>query len=227
MIFRLKHYFITILILTIPFLINGQENCKVLVPEISEQYIGKCKKGLANGKGLAIGIDRYDGTFKKGYPNGKGTYTWSTGEVYTGQWLEGMRSGVGTYSYTEDGKLAVKDGIWKDDNYIGPIPEKPKVMTSISIERYSFQRQGDGNQVVINFYLSGNNNVDLENFSAVATSGTKFESPGKVGFESIVFPFTCKLSYSSWNKTRTSRVLTRFEFKIPDQGRYTLKLYNN
>lgn len=223
----LKNYLITLLIITSPFILNSQETCKVLVPEIAEQYIGKCKKGLANGKGLAIGIDRYDGSFRKGYPEGQGTYTWSSGEVYKGQWIEGKRNGIGTLSYSVDDKLVVQEGIWEDDKYIGPEPEKPKVLTSISIERYNFQRQGEGSQVVINFYLSGSNNVDLENFSAVATSGTKFESPGKVGFESIVFPFICKISYNSWNKTRTSRVLTRFEFEIPDSGRWTLNLYNN
>jgi len=48
----------------------SQDDCKVLIPEISGQYVGKCKKGLAHGKGLAIGIDRYEGSFKKGYPEG-------------------------------------------------------------------------------------------------------------------------------------------------------------
>jgi hypothetical protein len=223
----LKHLFLTVIICVLPFIISGQESCKVLVPEIAEQYIGKCKKGLANGKGLATGIDTYEGVFKKGYPEGKGTYTWSTGEVYTGEWLKGKRNGIGTYTYTEDGNLVVQEGVWKDDIYVGPVPEKPKVLSSVSIERYSFQRQGDGNQVLVSFYLNGSNNVDLENFSAVSTSGTKFESPGKVGFESIVFPFTCKISYNSWNKTRTSRVLTRFEFEITEPGRWMVNLYNN
>lgn len=222
-----KYCFLTLAIGLIPSLISGQESCKVLIPEIAEKYVGKCKKGFASGKGLAVGTDRYEGTFKKGYPEGKGTYSWSTGEVYTGEWLQGKRNGIGTYSYTEEGEIIAQEGVWKDDEYVGPVPEKPKVLTSISIERYNFQKQGDGNQVTINFYLNGSNNVDLEGFSAVATSGTKFESPGKVGFESIVFPFTCKISYNSWNKTRTSRVLTRFEFEISDPGRWNLNLYNN
>jgi hypothetical protein len=223
----LKNYYLIIFLTTLPIWVAGQEACKVMVPAIADQYTGKCKKGLASGKGLAIGIDRYEGTFKKGFPEGKGTYTWSTGEVYTGEWLQGKRNGIGTYTYTEDGNLVVQEGVWKDDVYVGPVPEKPKVLSSVSIERYSFQRQGDGNQVLVSFYLSGSNNVDLENFSAVSTSGTKFESPGKVGFESIVFPVTCKISYNSWNKTRTSRVLTRFEFEITEPGRWMLNLYNN
>lgn len=220
-----KH--LVVLFLLMPIFLVSQTDCKVLLPEIADQYIGKCKKGLAHGKGLAVGVDRYDGTFKKGLPDGKGSYTWSTGEVYTGEWKDGKRNGVGTYSYTKDGKPEVEEGIWENNDYVGPIPEKPKVLSSVSIERFSFQRQGDGNQITINFYLSGSNNVDLEGFSAVATSGTRFESPGKVGFQSIVFPFTCKLSYNSWNKTRTSRVSTRFEFEITQPGRWVLNLHNN
>lgn len=73
----------------------SQQSCKVLVPEIAEKYVGKCKKGFAHGKGLAVGIDRYEGSFKKGYPEGKGSYTWSTGEVYTGEWLQGTRMVLG------------------------------------------------------------------------------------------------------------------------------------
>ena len=220
-----KH--LMMLLILMPVFLVSQTDCTVLLPEIADQYVGKCKKGLAHGKGLAIGTDRYDGIFKKGLPNGKGTYTWATGEVYTGEWNDGKREGVGSYSYTKDGEFKVQEGIWEAGEYIGPIPEKPKVLSSVSIERFSFQRQGDGNQITINFYLSGSNNVDMEGFSAVATSGARFESPGKVGFQSIVFPFTCKLSYNSWNKTRTSRVLTRFEFEITQPGRWVLNLHNN
>ncbi|MEI6061185.1 MAG: hypothetical protein WCR72_10775, partial [Bacteroidota bacterium] len=57
----------------------GQEKCRVLKPELVGTYEGKCKDGLANGKGIAIGTDRYEGQFTKGFPQGYGTYTWSTG----------------------------------------------------------------------------------------------------------------------------------------------------
>jgi hypothetical protein len=222
-------FFVLTLIFLFFFGLNlwSQEDCKVLVPEIAGQYIGKCKKGLANGKGLAIGIDRYTGTFKKGYPNGIGTYTWSTGEVYNGQWMDGKRHGVGSYSYIEDGKLAVMEGIWEEDTYIGPEPERHQVLASTGINRYSFERQGEGNQVTIYIYLNGTNNSDLEDFTATSTSGTPFRSNNIIGFELITFPFTCKVSYYSWNRLHTSRNFTRFEFQIESPGRYQLNLHNN
>jgi len=48
-----------------------QEPCKVLKQEIATKYFGNCKKGLAQGKGVAVGRDKYEGQFKNGLPNGK------------------------------------------------------------------------------------------------------------------------------------------------------------
>jgi len=48
--------------ITIMFLfgsmINAQDNCKVLKLNIGASYTGSCKKGLADGTGEAVGIDR-------------------------------------------------------------------------------------------------------------------------------------------------------------------------
>jgi len=205
----------------------AQDDCKVLVPEISGQYAGKCKKGLAHGKGLAIGIDRYEGDFKKGFPDGKGTYVWSNGESYTGEWRGGKRDGIGELTYFKEEDTLLMSGVWDDDEYIGPVPEKPKVMTSTGIERYAFQRQGDGNQVTINFFINGSNNVNLEDLNIIPSSGTRFTTGGAIGIESISFPLTCKISYYSWNRMHTARVFSRFEFKITQPGRWVINIHNN
>ena len=72
------------LVVLTTFTTQAQNKCKVLVKEINVQYHGKCKKGLAQGKGKAEGTDTYSGHFKAGYPNGQGTYIWSNGDNYTG-----------------------------------------------------------------------------------------------------------------------------------------------
>lgn len=205
----------------------SQSDCKVLIHEISGQYIGKCKKGLAHGKGLAIGIDRYDGSFKNGFPEGKGVYTWVNGEIYDGEWKQGKRNGIGDFTYVQDGKAAFLSGIWEDDRYVGPVPEKPKVLTSIGIERFSFQRQGDGNQITINLFINGSINSGVEDYSIITSSGTPFRSGNAIGVQSITFPLTCKVSYYSWNKMHTSKVYSRFEFHIDQEGRWFLNLHNN
>lgn len=43
----------------------GQSECKVLLPALSGSYEGGCRKGLADGDGVAIGTDTYKGSFKK------------------------------------------------------------------------------------------------------------------------------------------------------------------
>ena len=63
------------------YTVIAQENCLVLKPEISGKYTGKCKNGLANGKGKSVGQDTYIGQFSKGWPQGSGTYTWANGDT--------------------------------------------------------------------------------------------------------------------------------------------------
>ena len=47
--------------------IFAQDECKVLNSSIGVSYKGSCKKGLADGTGEAMGVDRYKGELKKGF----------------------------------------------------------------------------------------------------------------------------------------------------------------
>ena len=67
---------------------ESKVNCKVLVDALSDKYEGRCKKGLAHGKGIATGIDTCEGKFKNGFPHGQGVYTWKNSDVYDGNWKE-------------------------------------------------------------------------------------------------------------------------------------------
>jgi hypothetical protein len=97
----------------------SQNTCTVLKPRIDSIYTGGCKQGLAEGHGVASGIDNYTGEFKKGLPNGIGTYTWNTGEKYEGEWKKGLRDGTGTFTSKHDGRDSIITGIWESDKYIG------------------------------------------------------------------------------------------------------------
>ena len=205
----------------------AQSECKVLVPQIADTYEGKCKKGFAHGNGVARGKDTYEGSFKSGLPDGKGIYTWSTGEKHVGEWKEGKRDGPGTYYYFEDGEQLSKEGMWIDNQYAGPVPEKPKVKTSVGIERYNFQRQGEGQRVQVTTFINGIPNVDLEDLIFYGSSGNMYISGGSMGYEGIIFPFKCMLTYYSWNRLRTVRVFTRFEFEITQPGKWQVTIHNN
>ena len=95
-------------------------SCKVSIALLQGQYKGDCKNGLAEGKGEAIGTNRYEGQFKMGMPNGKGTYYYSDSSFYTGSMQDGIREGKGEMHYPLAGKPdSVIKGYWSADVYRG------------------------------------------------------------------------------------------------------------
>ena len=204
----------------------SQQPCKVLVKEISDQYIGKCKKGLAHGNGKASGMDTYEGRFRKGLPHGKGTYTWANGDMYEGDWKEGVREGFGILKFTIEDKDSLLVGMWERDEYIGPKPEKPKVIASDGVERFSFRRLGDGDRFTINFYMNGTVNSSIEALSAISTSGAQFNTGVSIGYDALNWPVNCKVTYVTWNKTHTRQYRVRFEFEISQPGNWEINLHN-
>jgi hypothetical protein len=61
----------------------------------------------------------YYGQMKDGKPHGKGTMTWYATKTYSGDWVNGKRTGSGKYvnKYKSDNKdyVVTYDGQWKDD----------------------------------------------------------------------------------------------------------------
>lgn len=68
---------------------------------------------------------KYYGEVKDGQPHGKGSIQWGPNKYYSGDWVNGKRSGTGKYvnsyyvnSYISEGKEQVKvvyNGSWSDD----------------------------------------------------------------------------------------------------------------
>ena len=206
----------------------GQKECKVLLPEISGIYEGKCKKGLAHGKGKAVGIDTYEGHFRKGLPNGIGTYTYSNGAKYVGEWIAGQREGEGKYTFKINDKDSIQDGLWEKGKYLGPVPEKPKVTINKGVDRYSIERISSGNpdRVLIYFFQNGVPNMGISEFLISGSSGIEIRLGNGVGYEFIVFPFTGRVNYMTWNKIHTAQFLVTFEFVIYGQGNWEVKIHN-
>ncbi len=205
----------------------SQENRKVLKPELAGYYKGKCKYGLANGKGSAIGTDIYRGQFVKGLPEGRGTYTWATGESYTGYWKEGKRHGVGDYKFFYQGKDSIISGNWENDRYIGNIPEKYRIIYKSSVERYKFQKTGDfRNRVLINILQNGVRNFGISNFLISSSSGHDTSLGNSVGYDEVVFPVQIRITYTTMNKLRTATYYVEFEFEISEPGNWIVDLYN-
>lgn len=205
---------------------QGQKTCKVLAPNLSGDYEGKCKKGLAHGKGKAVGTDTYEGNFRKGLPSGKGVYTWASGASYDGSWMYGQREGSGVYKFKYDGKDSVQAGVWKEDVYKGPKPRNPKLITKRNLDKYTFKRKGDGNQIDIRVFQSGRVNNSIENYTIIGSSGNSYSRGSVESLENISFPVIVKVAYRTLNKARTVWLDVAIEFEIFEEGNWEVLLYN-
>ena len=223
---KLNLSFLVTLIFVFVASVQAQDDCKVLVPELSGSYVGKCKRGFAHGKGKAIGKDTYVGSFRKGLPNGGGTYTWASGATYKGDWVYGMREGEGVYKFKYKGKDSIQSGIWDGDVYKGKKVLPPHLIYKEFVTSYSFRRDGNGDRILIDLKLNGQPNIDILDFSIISTSGTAFELGRSHGIQYIDFPVIVKVKYISWNAANTSRHSATFEFEIYEAGNWQVNVTN-
>ena len=226
-----KYSFKTVCYMLILFsggILYAQNECKVLMPEISGSYTGKCKKGLAHGKGLAVGTDTYEGRFSKGLPDGSGKYTWADGRVYEGSWSEGMRDGKGTMIYQRAGKDSIVAGICNFNVYYGPVPlPSYKIIRSRSVVRSSITKINEmGSGVRIGIFLAGNYNVEIENFTMVSDTGEPIMLGQRYGIENAIVPYTVHLRYRTWNYLHTQQHDVFFDFTINEPGTFEVTIHN-
>ncbi len=226
----MKHFRILSLLFVLCFFSiasYSQKSCKVLKPEIAKRYKGKCKKGLAHGKGVASGVDTYEGQFRKGLPHGYGTYKWEGGQVYKGQWKEGLRNGEGSLTFQVNERDSLVTGIWDNDVYKGPKPEDPyEIVMKRNLDRYSVKREGDGNRVLFCILQNGQINSDISQFMIIADAGTEFSLGNAIGYEQITFPISCKVNYRTWNKLKTAQYDVVFEIEFNQPGAWRIDLHN-
>ncbi len=196
-------------VLFFAFVINGfsQYDCKVLVENLSGQYNGECKKGLANGEGSAKGIDTYVGNFKKGLPNGFGVYTYENGSNFIGKFRKGLKDGYGLQNtITEAGDLVQDYGLWMADSLLVPNDSRAlfKVNLSKGIKIVDPKLTRDittKNQVWINFQVDGIPDKSVIIESSEISSGKKIDTKERslntlIAFDDIKeFPVTVKLKY--------------------------------
>lgn len=197
------------------------QNCKVLMHNISDTYTGKCKKGLANGKGTASGVDTYTGKFRKGYPNGFGKYTWANGNYYEGTWKMGKKDGEGTLHIKENKKYSLLSGIWEKDKYVGKKPKKPKILRKENISSYSIRKIGDDtNKIEIRIMNTGGKGFSKLNI---------YSSTGSINglyIENIKYPVNVNIEYLTPSLMNSYMLRVQFEFTIEDPGDWLVILRN-
>jgi hypothetical protein len=221
-------HFATIFIMAslITGMAGAQNMCKVLDPRINSSYTGSCKKGLADGKGEAAGVDQYKGEFRKGLPDGIGIYIWQTGEKYEGSWKKGMRDGQGSYTFRSNGKDTVITGIWKEDKYVGERQMAPYVIKyRNSITRVSCIRMGDQPYVLYKFSRSGGSADDISGLLIQGSSGEETITSNFTGFERVTFPFEGKVKFSAPNVFHTITVNCELQLVINQPGSWIVTIY--
>lgn len=221
----LKKMFFILLLIAGNNTFAQQTDCKVLKPEISGTYSGDCKKGLAHGKGIAQGTDRYEGQFSKGLPDGTGTYKWANGVYYEGEWNNGLMEGNGKMVYPD----SIVTGMWKQDQYIGKKAVSPyKIIRSMSVTRYTITKAPEkADRVKIRITQAGRDNSSgIVDFSLAYDSGSEYRNGSYYGIDNIIFPVTVKVKYRTWNLLRTTQYDVQFEFLINERGSWDVVISN-
>lgn len=185
---------------------QSKDECKVLLEVLAGTYEGECRKGLANGRGKAIGTDSYEGEFRKGLPEGRGTYTWSNGDVFVGSFKKGMKEGEGKVIFNPDQHAdSMLTGFWKKDVYFGLYENPYKVLA----------KSGPVNRIVIRKLGNAPNDILIRGeMDMLREKGLNSPYFTGSGFDNVQFPFTLNMEANHAN------VPVTFEVIIYEPGRW-------
>ncbi len=219
----IKTILITLPILGSPF----KQTCEVLKPEIGDEYIGNCRRGLAHGQGIASGEDFYEGEFRRGLPHGSGTYTWDNGDSYKGDWRRGQMHGYGTFTIAE--KDSSFYGYWANNDFKRLVDSTETQIPNYEIyyqrnlTSTRFLRIVDGDRVLFTF-RGHSASRRVRYLSTVGTSGNYVRYGRYFGYENVTFPFEGKISFVA--PSRTGEVFFQIDlfFKINQPGHWEVQL---
>lgn len=206
--------------------IYGQEiKGPVLKKELTGNYDGQLKRGLANGKGIAIGIDSYTGRFSKGLPEGEGTYSFANGDVYKGSFSKGLFSGKGILAIKRAEGDSIVKGYWEDGKYVGEKLIPPyEISNKTGSVNPSIIRSGDGNKVEIAVFDPFNTYINPQIIATGEYTLQNFYSRNY--FVDAKFPLTFDIRYTCTNKYRSGVIDSTIRIKINKPGSWVITLRN-
>lgn len=220
---------VTLLMMNFGLFLFAQQpdSCKVLLNEISGEYAGKCKNGLADGKGISKGVDTYKGMFKDGLPDGKGEYIYQNGNSFTGNFSHGLKHGIGKFIYYVDGKENILKGNWSNGEYVGiSKPDEFYRVTNISgIEHYSIKKvEGFENQITISFEAAMARNIP-EDLDINVSSGELVQENKNFSAYNYSLPVNCSMQFVI--RTAMGIRMCNFSFDILAPGKYVVLITNS
>ena len=85
------------------------------------EYIASVRKRNPDYPDVYYNQNKYEGEIEDGKPHGDGTWTMGNSAVYVGQWVNGCREGLGTFTWSKFGPGSGKsyEGEHKDDRRHG------------------------------------------------------------------------------------------------------------
>lgn len=208
---------------------KAQNDCTVLLSTLQSTYEGDCKKGLANGKGYATGVNdkggmnTYDGKFKNGLPHGEGKFTWANGDTYEGDWKDGMRHGEGILR-SGSAPLEAKPmkAIWKNDTIFKEVLEskykivRQRNVSSISVKKVDEEKERV--EIVLNQALQ------ISNLTISHASGIQRDiTQGRYVIDDPEYPLKLLVEYTCRDRLGNSiNVLT--DFLLESNGNWLISL---
>jgi len=215
------------------------QSCDVIVDSLKGQYIGDCKKGMADGKGTAMGINSYTGDFKNGYPHGYGKYTWQNGNCYEGFWKSGLFEGQGTFKQINQSDSFVLTGFWKKGTYISRY-EKPYIVhtptnniSNINVRKinaivpeivFTVKNITGGASNIQNPVLPKSRLIDMQiiqgRFEQQITDETSSNITNKYTLRKVTFPFYAIFSFHT---TGTTLQVEKVGIEILEDGNWYLQ----
>ncbi|PWH83510.1 hypothetical protein DIS18_02855 [Algibacter marinivivus] len=215
----MKDYF-KISILLFAFFLCSFSNSQNRKVEVDKEV--KCKV-----KGVALKEGDYSGKCKKGLAHGKGKFVYKDGRVFEGVFKKGMITGKGElYTLHNGNKKVIKKGFWEKNKYLGEKKVVPYIVKkAFNIDRNIIKRKGEGNQVSINFLRNGNRNP-VTNLNIMSTNGIDVSGSNVNRLNIIKFPVEIQVIYFTRNKFNTTTYQVDFEFIINEPGDWDVTIYN-
>jgi hypothetical protein len=127
---------------------------------------GNCENGIGTYKWPSGNV--YEGQWKDGVQNGAGASKWSSGNVYKGQYKDGYINGVGTYKWSDG---TIYTGQWKDSEMNGQ-------------GTYTNLNGVESKGIWVDDKLNGKTTEDLDKLTQ--SNQTKPESTNKANWEDVV-----------------------------------------
>ncbi len=216
--------FISLFIFTYQLAISQDIDCKVLLPNISSKYVGKCKKGLAHGKGMAWGVDTFRGNFSKGLPHGQGEYIWNNKVKYSGSWKNGEMHGKGKLTFNKDSVII---GYWQNGEYLksetSKSPQAFSIIKNKNIDRCRIVKTGSGDRILIKLQeFSGQRPYDF--FSVSVDGGNYFKIGNSIGVLITKLPIEVNIRFTAPSKLKTITYNYEITFVINEYGTWEVTL---